>query len=225
LGSTSHPSRSRRARACRAARRRARPLRAPGCDRRLSRTRAYSGGDRLDTHHGALRCARPAHTVTRRGAESRGRVRHGVRSGGGTAPIASLLGIAGVLETFGGVLLLVGLFTRSVAFLLSGEMAFAYFIGHAPHGFWPLLNQGAPAVFYCFLFLYLSAAGAGPWSLDAKRGKSRLDENPKANADTRPKVGAAGSRRTYVCRQCGFVGLPDWKVPGSIAITLILVWF
>ena len=91
--------------------------------------------------------------------------------GGGTAPIASLLGIAGVLETFGGVLLLVGLFTRPVAFLLSGEMAFAYFIGHAPHGFWPVLNQGAPAVFYCFLFLYLSAAGAGPWSLDAMRGK------------------------------------------------------
>jgi len=91
--------------------------------------------------------------------------------GGGTAPIASLLGIAGVLETFGGSLLLVGLFTRPVAFILSGEMAVAYFHGHAPHGFWPVLNQGAPAVFYCFLFLYLSAAGAGPWSLDAMRGK------------------------------------------------------
>jgi len=91
--------------------------------------------------------------------------------GGGTAPIASLLGIAGVLETFGGSLLLVGLFTRPVAFILSGEMAVAYFHGHAPHGFWPVLNQGAPAVFYCFLFLYLSAAGAGPWSVDAMRGK------------------------------------------------------
>ena len=91
--------------------------------------------------------------------------------GGGTAPIASLLGIAGVLETFGGSLLLVGLFTRPVAFILSGEMAVAYFHGHAPHGFWPVLNQGAPAVFYCFFFLYLSAAGAGPWSLDAMRGK------------------------------------------------------
>ena len=91
--------------------------------------------------------------------------------GGGTAPIASLLGIAGVLETFGGSLLLVGLFTRPAAFILSGEMAVAYFHGHAPNGFWPLLNQGAPAVFYCFLFLYLSAAGAGPWSVDAMRGK------------------------------------------------------
>jgi putative oxidoreductase len=56
-----------------------------------------------------------------------------------------------------------------VAFLLSGEMAFAYFIGHAPQGFWPVLNQGHPAVLFCFLFLYFSAAGAGPWSLDAMR--------------------------------------------------------
>ena len=94
-----------------------------------------------------------------------------IMPGGGTAPITTLPGIAGIIESIGGPLLLFGLFTRPVAFLLSGEMAFAYFIGHAPHGFWPLLNQGAPAVFYCFLFLYLSAAGAGPWSLDAKRGK------------------------------------------------------
>ena len=86
---------------------------------------------------------------------------------GGTAPIASLVGMAGILETVGGVLLVVGLFTRPVAFLLSGEMAVAYFYGHAPLGFWPVLNQGAPAVYYCFLFLYISAAGAGPWSLDA----------------------------------------------------------
>jgi len=89
--------------------------------------------------------------------------------GGGTAPLASLLGVAGILETFGGLLLLLGLFTRPVAFVLSGEMAVAYFYAHFPHGFWPVLNQGAPAVFYCFLFLYFSAAGAGPWSLDAVR--------------------------------------------------------
>lgn len=92
---------------------------------------------------------------------------------GGTAPLGTLPGIAGALETFGGLLLLLGLFTRPVAFILSGEMAVAYFIGHAPQGFWPVLNQGAPAVFYCFLFLYLSAAGAGPWSLDAKRSRRR----------------------------------------------------
>lgn len=86
---------------------------------------------------------------------------------GGTAPIGSLPGIAGILETVGGSFLLLGLFTRPAAFLLSGEMAFAYFIGHAPQGFWPVLNQGTDAVFYCFLWLYFSAAGAGPWSLDA----------------------------------------------------------
>lgn len=88
---------------------------------------------------------------------------------GGTAPIDSLLGVAGILETFGGVLLLVGLFTRPIAFLLAGEMAVAYFYAHAPLGFWPVLNHGAPAILYCFLFLYFSAAGAGPWSLDAWR--------------------------------------------------------
>jgi len=72
-----------------------------------------------------------------------------------------------VLEVYGGGLLLLGLFTRPVAFLLSGEMAFAYFIGHAGGGFWPVLNGGAAAIFYCFYFLYLSAAGGGPISLDA----------------------------------------------------------
>ena len=88
---------------------------------------------------------------------------------GSTVAVASLVGVAAVLEAFGGLLLLVGLFTRPVAFLLSGEMAFAYFMGHAPQGFWPVLNQGTDAVFFAFLFLYLSSAGPGPWSLDAKR--------------------------------------------------------
>jgi putative oxidoreductase len=89
--------------------------------------------------------------------------------GGGTASLASQAGIAGFLEVFGGLLLLLGLFTRPVAFVLSGEMAVAYFIAHAPRGFWPVLNQGAPAALYSFLFLYFSAAGAGPWSIDALR--------------------------------------------------------
>jgi putative oxidoreductase len=92
-----------------------------------------------------------------------------IMPGGGTAPIASLVGIAGVLETLGGLLLLVGLFTRPVAFLLSGEMAVAYFHSHAPQGFWPVLNQGTDAVLYAFLWLFFSSAGAGPWSLDALR--------------------------------------------------------
>jgi putative oxidoreductase len=93
-----------------------------------------------------------------------------IMPGGGTVPFASLLGLAGTLETFGGLLLFLGLFTRPVAFLLSGEMAVAYFMGHGSHGFWTVLNQGTPAVIYCFVWLYLSAAGPGPWSLDAKRG-------------------------------------------------------
>lgn len=81
----------------------------------------------------------------------------------------SLFGLAGVLELFGGALILIGLFTRPVAFILSGEMAFAYFIAHAPKSFWPLLNGGDAAVLYCFIFLYLAAAGGGPWSVDRWR--------------------------------------------------------
>jgi len=92
-----------------------------------------------------------------------------VMPGGGTAAMGSLPWIAAVLEVVGGTLLLLGLFTRPVAFILAGEMAVAYFTGHAPNGFWTVLNQGTPAVLFCFVFLYLSSAGAGPWSLDAKR--------------------------------------------------------
>lgn len=78
----------------------------------------------------------------------------------------SLIGLAGALEIVGGALLLLGLFTRPVAFILSGQMAFAYFIAHAPQGFWPLANRGELAALYCFLFLYIAAAGGGSWSLD-----------------------------------------------------------
>jgi putative oxidoreductase len=74
--------------------------------------------------------------------------------------------LAGVLELVGGALLTVGLFTRPVAFVLSGEMAFAYFIGHAPQAFYPIQNGGDAAILYCFVFLYIAAAGGGPWSLD-----------------------------------------------------------
>lgn len=81
----------------------------------------------------------------------------------------SLLGLAGVLELFGGALLLVGLFTRPVAFILSGEMAFAYFMAHGPKNFWPILNGGELAALYCFLFLYFAFAGGGQWSVDRLR--------------------------------------------------------
>ena len=84
----------------------------------------------------------------------------------GEPELLSLIGVAGMLEVFGGALLLIGLFTRPVAFILSGQMAFAYFIAHAPKGFWPILNGGELAALYCFLFLYFAAAGGGPWGVD-----------------------------------------------------------
>jgi putative oxidoreductase len=93
-----------------------------------------------------------------------------------TAELFSLMGLAGVLEVFGGALLLLGLFTRPVAFLLAGEMAVAYFMAHAPRGFWPILNGGELPILYCFLFLFLAAYGGGPWSLDAVRGRDRGGE-------------------------------------------------
>jgi len=80
-------------------------------------------------------------------------------------------GIAGILELAGGVLMILGLFTRSVAFVLSGLMAVAYFMAHAPRGFYPILNAGELAILFCFVFLYFAAAGPGPWSIDAARQK------------------------------------------------------
>ena len=95
-----------------------------------------------------------------------------------TPELFSIVGLAGVLEFGGGVLLLIGLFTRPVAFLLSGTMAVAYFMAHAPQGFLPIVNGGELAVVYCWVFLYLAAAGGGPWSVDALMGqRSRVDIN------------------------------------------------
>ncbi|MCI0330078.1 MAG: DoxX family protein [candidate division Zixibacteria bacterium] len=93
---------------------------------------------------------------------------------GGQPPLMSQIGIGGVLEFFGGLAIMLGLFTRPVAFILSGEMAVAYFQFHQPNGFWPIQNHGEPAVLFCFIYLYMAARGAGDWSLDAlvrrKRG-------------------------------------------------------
>jgi len=85
--------------------------------------------------------------------------------------IASLMGVAGVLELVGGALLLIGLFTRPVAFVLSGQMAVAYFMAHASKGtpLSPMMNGGEAAVLYCFVFLFLAAAGGGPWGVDGAR--------------------------------------------------------
>jgi putative oxidoreductase len=92
----------------------------------------------------------------------------GIPPSGGAAPWLSEVGVAGILEVVGGTLLIAGLYTRPVAFVLSGEMAVAYFQFFAPLGFWPVLTGGIDAALYCFIWLYFSAAGAGPWSLDAK---------------------------------------------------------
>jgi len=96
-----------------------------------------------------------------------------------------MMGLAGILEMVGGVLLVLGLFTRPVAFILSGQMAWAYFQVHAPQGFWPILNGGELAAFYSFLFLYLAARGGGVFSLDGLR-QLRRESKGKASA------GAAG---------------------------------
>jgi putative oxidoreductase len=89
----------------------------------------------------------------------------------GVSPM-TMGGVAGMLELVGGILIVLGLFTRPVALVLSGLMAVAYFLAHAPSGFFPLLNGGEIAVLYSFVFLYLSASGGGPWSLDQWRSRS-----------------------------------------------------
>jgi putative oxidoreductase len=86
------------------------------------------------------------------------------------APL-SMLGIAGLIELVGGTLIMLGLYTPLVAFVCSGEMAAAYFIAHAPQGFWPIVNQGELAVLYCFVFLYFASRGSGPLSLDRLLGR------------------------------------------------------
>jgi putative oxidoreductase len=90
----------------------------------------------------------------------------------GTVDLFSLMGVAGVLEAFGGLALLLGLFTRPVAFVLSGLMAFAYWLGHAPSNFFPVNNMGDAAILFCFVFLYFVFSGPGAWSVDGARAKS-----------------------------------------------------
>jgi putative oxidoreductase len=90
-------------------------------------------------------------------------------------PLLSQIGIGGILEFFGGLAIALGLWTRPVAFVLSGEMAVAYWQFHAPQGMWPIQNQGMPAVLFCFIFLYMAARGGGAWSLDARLRRGRAD--------------------------------------------------
>jgi putative oxidoreductase len=90
----------------------------------------------------------------------------GLGGSGESAPILSLMGFAGLIEFFGGLLITVGWLTGYVAFIASGQMAAAYFMGHYPRGFWPILNGGELAVLFCFIFLYMASKGAGVWSID-----------------------------------------------------------
>jgi putative oxidoreductase len=100
--------------------------------------------------------------------------------GGQTAPVMSQTWIGGVLEFFGGLAIMLGLLTRPVAFILSGEMAVAYWQFHAPKGGWPAQNGGLPAVLFCFIFLYMAAQGGGDWSLDALLRRKRGDATSEA---------------------------------------------
>jgi putative oxidoreductase len=89
-------------------------------------------------------------------------------------PLPPLLMAAGVIELVAGVLVTLGLFTRIAAFIASGEMAVGYFMMHFPQGFWPLVNKGEAAILFCFVFLYLAAAGPGAWSVDRLRTRSSI---------------------------------------------------
>jgi len=93
---------------------------------------------------------------------------------GGQKAGAPLMVVGGWIELVAGLLILVGLFAAVAAFIASGEMAVAYFMAHAPHGFWPIVNHGEPAVLYCFAFLLIAARGSGVWSIDAVRSKGPL---------------------------------------------------
>jgi len=97
-------------------------------------------------------------------------------STGKAGELSALMLTAGIIEFFGGVLILIGLLTRPAAFLISGLMAVAYFMVHAPNHFLPLINHGELAVIYCFVFLYLAFAGGGAWSVDALIGRNKTDE-------------------------------------------------
>lgn len=91
--------------------------------------------------------------------------------GGQPVPVSSLFGMAGIIEIVFGILITIGLLTSFAAFIASGQMAVAYFIGHFPKSFWPLENDGEPAVLFCFIFLYMATQGSGIWSVDAARGR------------------------------------------------------
>lgn len=96
----------------------------------------------------------------------------GLGPAGGSAPFFSLMGLAGLIEFLGGLFIMLGWLTGTVAFIASGQMASAYFMAHQPGGFWPILNEGEPAVLFCFVFLYMASKGSGVWSIDRLRSSA-----------------------------------------------------
>ncbi|TMQ71890.1 MAG: DoxX family protein [Candidatus Eisenbacteria bacterium] len=110
--------------------------------------------------------------------------------GGGSVPLSSLMGVAGIIEFWGGLALLLGLLTRFVGFVMAGEMAVAYFLQHFPHGNWPIQNHGEPAVLYAFIFLFFAGNGSGGFSLDSlifrRRREARVHDDRAP--DMRPRI-------------------------------------
>ena len=142
-------------------------------DARDGRTPAWLPGWLPGTAHALLRIVAGAAFMQHGAQKLLGMLGDPARPWTGPPPAFSQFWFAGVLELFGGFLLLLGLFTRPVAFLLCGEMAVAYFQAHFPHSFWPVRNGGEPVVLFCFIWLYMFANGAGPFSVDALLGRRR----------------------------------------------------
>jgi putative oxidoreductase len=152
--------------------------------------------------------ARPGHAVLRigagllfmqHGAQKLFGLLGGMDGSGATAPLASLMGVAGVIEFFGGLLLVVGLFARPVALLAAGQMAGAWFIAHAPQGWVPILNGGELALLFMVVWVYVAASGAGPLSVDAVLARRRAATGPEtARRVIQPEPAAAPARRREV---------------------------
>jgi putative oxidoreductase len=153
------------------------------------------------------RLARPGHAVLRigagllfmqHGAQKLFGLLGGMDGSGATAQLASLMGVAGVIEFFGGLLLVVGLFARPVALLAAGQMAGAWFIAHAPQGWVPILNGGELALLFMTVWVYVAASGAGPLSVDAVRARRRAATGPGAVRRVIQPEPAAPARRREV---------------------------
>ncbi|AKU89890.1 DoxX family protein [Vulgatibacter incomptus] len=142
--------------------------------------------DRFRTVSWTLLRIVPAVILMQHGAQKLFGAFGGLDGSGGTVPLASLMGFAGILEFFVAALVVLGLFTCPAAFILSGEMAVGYFMAHAPKGFWPINTGGEPAVLLCFSFLAISAWGGGPFSLDGLLARRKREKKANRPVASRP---------------------------------------